>query len=103
LNREKELDRSIHSAAMKYRRASQNQRDTLKQELKDLVTQQFEVSQQRRELELKWHSEKKQQIIDRRVTELLSQRSSGQRGGDRRGPQPPDTGPPGLNGMPPRE
>ena len=88
---------------MKYRRASKIGAMRFKDELKNLVAEQFEVSQQRRELELKWRKENKQQIIDKRVSAMLSQKLSSQRSEDRRGPAQPGMAPPGFYGMPPRE
>jgi S-adenosylmethionine synthetase len=82
-----DLDRSTREAAKGYREAPKEQRAKLKEDLKKLVTVQFETHQQRRKLELTRfeeelkklrdatdHREKiKQQLIDKRVSDLLGE------------------------------
>ena len=89
LKEENDLDRSTHEMAAKYRQASKDQRDKLKDDLKKLVTQQFEARQKRRTLELNRFEEEikrlrdgmerrektRQQIIDKRVSELVGDES----------------------------
>ena len=82
---ENELDRRTRELADAYPAAPQDQQAKLKQDLTDLVTKHFETRQQRRALELKRFEEElkrlrdamdrrekdRQQLIDKRVTELL--------------------------------
>jgi hypothetical protein len=92
---ENDFNRRIRSAVMKYRKAAKDQRTTLKKEVRDLLDQQFDVSQQRREVELKWREKAKEKILDKKLTDILTQESNdrrGQRGGGPGGP------PPGGNG-----
>jgi hypothetical protein len=96
IKQESDLDRRIFTTAAKYRRASREQRERIKEELQKLVAQQFDVSQQRRESELKYRDKAKQQLIEKRVSSLLSQEN-----GDRRGPRRPDMGRPQGDDMPP--
>jgi hypothetical protein len=84
---ENDLDRRTHEAARDYRAAPQEQRAKLKGELTKLVTEQFQTRQQRRKLELTRFEEElkrlrdgmerreknSQQIIDKRVSELLGE------------------------------
>ena len=82
---ENDLDRRTRDAALAYRDAAQDQRAKFRENLKKLVTQQFEARQQRRNLELarsrqSWkrlreaatrREKDKQQIIEKRVSELV--------------------------------
>ena len=82
---EYELSRKTTELTMRYRHAPAEQREQLKKELTDLVNRHFEVRQQRRELQLKRleeelqrlresiqaRNEAREQIVNRRVAELL--------------------------------
>jgi aspartate ammonia-lyase len=84
---ENDLDRRTHELARDYRDASKEGRAKLKADVKKLVTQQFEARQQRRTLQLKRLEDElqrfrdgmerrekdRQQIIEKRVSELLSE------------------------------
>jgi hypothetical protein len=91
LKAENDLDRRSREAAQEYRDAAKGERTKLKEGLKKLVTEQFEVRQQRRKLELTRFEEElkrlrdaadrreknSQQIIDKRVSELLGEDPEG--------------------------
>jgi hypothetical protein len=82
-----ELDRQSRDLAERFRGASKDEQDDIKKKLSDVVTKQFEARQERRTLELKHledeikriresidkRNQGKQQIVDRRVSELLGQ------------------------------
>jgi hypothetical protein len=82
-----ELDRQSRDLAERFRAASKDEQDEIKKKLSDVVTKQFEARQERRSLELKHledeikriresidkRNQGKQQIVDRRVSELLGQ------------------------------
>jgi hypothetical protein len=82
-----ELDRKTRELVHDYRQASTSQRDEIKKEIQKQVDQQFQVRQQRRQLDLKRFEEELQrlrsaieqrnqarkQIVEKRVTELLGQ------------------------------
>jgi hypothetical protein len=82
-----DLDRRAHGLAKTYRDAPQDQRAKLKEDLKKLVTEQFETWQQRRKLEIARLEEElnrirtatesrvkdKPQMIDKRVNDLLGE------------------------------
>jgi hypothetical protein len=84
---ENDLDLRTRGAARAYRDAPKDQRAKLKEDLKKLVTQQFETRQQRRSLELtRFEAElkrlrdaadrrekDKQQLIEKRVSDLLGE------------------------------
>jgi hypothetical protein len=84
---ENDLDLRTRNAARAYRDASKGQRAKLKEDLKKLVTEQFETRQQRRNLELaRFEAElkrlreaanrrekDKQQLIEKRVSDLLGE------------------------------
>jgi hypothetical protein len=84
---ENDLDRRTHELARDYRDASQEGRAKIKQDVQKLVTQQFEARQQHRALQLKRLEDElkrfrdgmerrekdRQQIIEKRVSELLSE------------------------------
>ncbi len=99
MKKESDLDRRINAVAKKYRGASKAQQDKIKKEVQKLAAEQFEVSQQRRSLELKHRDKTKQQIIDQRVSQALNQTDGGREGGGRRGPRGP-MGPGGEDGPP---
>jgi hypothetical protein len=81
------LDGQSHELAEQFSQASKDQRDEIKKKLDEVVTKQFEARQERRTLELKRledeikrirdsidkRNQGKQQIVDRRVSELLGQ------------------------------
>jgi hypothetical protein len=81
------LDRQSHELADQFGHASKDQRDEIKKKIDEVVTKQFEARQERRTLELKRledeikrirdsidkRNQGKQQIVDRRVSELLGQ------------------------------
>jgi hypothetical protein len=85
LQADSNLDRQSQELAIQYRQAPKDQREAIKQKLETSVTEHFEARQQRRLLELKRleeelkrlrdsidkRKESQQQIIDRRVSELL--------------------------------
>jgi hypothetical protein len=87
-----ELMQRIHQTATKYRKASADQQEKIKQELTRLVAERFDVNQQVRTLDLKRRETDKLKIVDQQVSHLLS--------GDfgRRGPRP--SGQPGQPGRP---
>jgi hypothetical protein len=84
---ESDLDRRTQEVAEQYRQAAKGERDKIKQELKKLVTQQFENRQERRKLELNHLEEElkrlrdgmdrrekgRDQLIDKRVAELAGE------------------------------
>jgi hypothetical protein len=88
---EGDLDRQTHELAREYREASNEVRVKLKGDLKKLVNQQFDARQQRRALQLKRFEEElkrlrdgidrrekeREQIIDKRVAELLNEETEG--------------------------
>jgi hypothetical protein len=81
------LDRESHKLAEEFRHASKDKQDDIKKNLQEIVTKQFVGRQERRTLELKRledeikriresidkRNDGKQQIVDRRVSELLGQ------------------------------
>ena len=87
LRTEMDLERQTRDAVRDYREADSAKREEIKKQVEKLVTQQFEVRQQRRQLELKRfetelqsvrdaierRNKNRQQIIERRVAELLGQ------------------------------
>jgi len=93
VNAQNDLDRRTREAARECRDAPQEQRPKLKEELRKLVAQQFETHQQRRKLELTRFEEelkrlrdvtdsreqKKDQLIDKRVSDLLGEEAGGDR------------------------
>jgi hypothetical protein len=82
-----ELDRQSRNLAERFRAASKDEQDEIKKKLSEIVTAQFEARQERRTLELKHledeikriresidkRNHSKEQIVDRRVSELLGQ------------------------------
>ncbi|MCE5268566.1 MAG: hypothetical protein LLG00_11840 [Planctomycetaceae bacterium] len=103
--KEGDLERRIIATAKKYRAASKDQQEKIKDELRKLAAEQFDVGQQRRALELKHREKTKDQIIERRVLQAVSQTEAARRG--HRGPMGhggdegmPRMGPPGK-GLPP--
>ncbi len=82
-----ELDRQSRDLAERFRGASKDEQDGIKKKLSEIVTKQFESRQERRTLELKHledeikriresidkRNQGKEQIVDRRVSELLGQ------------------------------
>ncbi|MEN6449494.1 MAG: hypothetical protein ABFC96_03300 [Thermoguttaceae bacterium] len=95
IKKENDLDRRISAAAKKYRGASKDQQQKIKQEIRKLAAEQFEIGQHRRSLELKHREKAKQQIIEQRVSQAIRP-MDGRRGP--RGPMGPDGG---EEGMPP--
>jgi hypothetical protein len=87
LKQEMDLERQTRELAGDFRQAAPVKRDEIKKQVEKLVDQQFEVRQQRRQLELKRFEEELQrlrdaierrskarkQIVERRVAELLGQ------------------------------
>jgi len=87
LKQEMDLERQTRELAGDYRQAAPAKRDEIKKQVEKLVGQQFEVRQQRRQLELKRFEEELQrlrdaiesrskarkQIVEKRVAELLGQ------------------------------
>ena len=85
LQEDSELERRTRELGMQFRQAPPEQRERIKQEVHQMVSKQFEVRQQRRALELKRveaelqrlreaverRAKARQQLIDRRVSELL--------------------------------
>jgi hypothetical protein len=85
IQKDRQLERESHELSMQYRRASTQRRDSIKKEVEELASKQFDVRQQRRSLELKRLEEELQhvreavarrekarkELIDRRVSELL--------------------------------
>jgi hypothetical protein len=81
------LDRESRELAGHYRQASKDTQEEIKKKLKEVVAKQFEARQERRTLELKRLEDEikriresidkknsgKQQIVDRRVNELLGE------------------------------
>jgi hypothetical protein len=84
---ESELDRRTRALAVDYRAAPNDERAKRREELVKLVTEHFDTRQARRKLELKRFEEElnrlregverrekeRQQIIDKRVSELLGE------------------------------
>lgn len=82
-----ELDRQSRDLSERFRGASKDEQDEIKKKLSEVVTKQFEARQERRTLELKHledeikriresidkRNQGKEQIVDRRVSELLGQ------------------------------
>ena len=80
-----DLDRLTRELAMQYRQAPPDQRDRIKKDVEKAVTQQFEVRQQRRSLELQRltsefqrlhaaldaRAKAREQLIQKRVSDLL--------------------------------
>lgn len=109
--KERALARRITTIAKKYRSASTEQQAKLKEQIRKVVTEHFEVGQKRREVELKYREKTKQEIIEQRVSRATSQGHDGHGGppgmggrgedeGDDNGMRP--MGPP-PGGKPPRE
>ena len=87
LRQEMDLDRQTRDLAGDYRQTPRAKRDDIKKQVEKLVDQQFEVRQQRRQLELKRLEEELQslrdaierrnkarkEIVEKRVSELLGQ------------------------------
>jgi hypothetical protein len=87
LKQEDDLDRQTQELSMQYRRAPAAQRDGLKKQVEKVVGQQFEVRQERRQLELKRlegelqrlreaiekRTKSREQLVGKRVAELLGQ------------------------------
>ena len=87
LKQEDDLDRQTQELSMQYRRAPTAQRDGLKKQIEKVVGEQFEVRQQRRQLELKRledelqrlreaiekRTKSREQLVGKRVAELLGQ------------------------------
>jgi hypothetical protein len=87
VKQEMDLERQTRDLAGDYRQAAPAKRDEIKKQVEKLVGQQFEVRQQRRQLELKRFDEELQrlrdaierrskarkQIVEKRVAELLGQ------------------------------
>lgn len=85
LQEDNELDRRTRELGMQFRQAPPEQRERIERELHELVNKQFEVRQQRRMMELKRlegelqrvreqterRAKAREQIIQRRVSELL--------------------------------
>jgi hypothetical protein len=85
LQEDTELDRRTRELGMQFRQAPPEQRERIKQEVRQLVNKQFEIRQQRRSLELKRlegelqrlretterRAKAREQLIERRVSELL--------------------------------
>ena len=94
MKKESELGRRVFSVAMKVRRATKDEREEIRENLKQLITEQFDIGQQRRELELKYRSDNKDKIIEKQIARLLSRQD-----GDRRGPRRPDNDPPPGGGQ----
>ena len=81
------LDRESRELAGHYRQASKDTQEEIKKKLKEVIAKQFEARQERRTLELKRLEDEikriresidkknsgKQQIVDRRVNELLGE------------------------------
>lgn len=88
-NKDLELERQTFDLSQQYRRAPREQRETLKTQLQDLVQKHFEARQNRRQLQLKRleeelermrtamqrRTEMQGQIVERRVSELIGDRS----------------------------
>jgi hypothetical protein len=88
LTKEMQLERKSHELARRARSGSGDDQKSAREELKTIATSQFEVRQQRRELHLKRleeelkelrsslqkRAEKKSELIERRVSELLGQK-----------------------------
>jgi len=84
------LDRQSRMLAEEFRHAPKDKQDEVKKKLQEVVAKQFESRQERRTLELKRledeikkiresidkRNEGKQQIVDRRISELLGQDDS---------------------------
>jgi hypothetical protein len=82
-----DLDRQSRDLAERFRGASKDEQSEIKKKLSAIVTKQFEARQERRTLELKHledeikriresidkRNQSKEQIVDRRVSELLGQ------------------------------
>ena len=87
VRQEMDLERQSRELVDSYRKAPRDKRDDIKKQVEKLVDQQFEVRQQRRQLELKRLEEELQhlrdaiearnksrkQLVERRVTEILGQ------------------------------
>ena len=84
---EADLDRQTFEAVAQYHRASDDQRDKIKEQVTQLVNKQFDVRQQVRSLELKRLEEQlsglrkaidrrnkdRKEVVEKRVSELLGQ------------------------------
>jgi hypothetical protein len=80
-----ELDRQTHETVADYRKAPTDQRDKIKKQIQELASKQFDVRQERRNLDLKRldgelqrlreaierRNKARDQIIEKRVAELL--------------------------------
>ena len=87
LKQEMDLDRQTRDLVDQFRQTPRAKRDDIKKQVEKLVDQQFDVRQQRRQLELKRFEEEMQRlrdalerrnsarkrIVEKRVTELLGQ------------------------------
>jgi hypothetical protein len=87
MRKEADLDNQSASLAEKFRRASEGDRGDIQKKLEKVVSEQFDLRQERRQKELKKFEEQikklretiekrqkaKTEIIDRRVKELLGQ------------------------------
>jgi hypothetical protein len=85
VQRDRQLERETRELSAQYRRANSDRRAAIKKEVEELVNKQFDVRQQRRNLELKRLEEELQRVrqavsnrdkarkelVDRRVSELL--------------------------------
>jgi len=85
LQEDNELDRRTAELGMQFRQAPPEQRERIEKEVRELVNKQFEIRQQRRKIELKRleaeiqrlreaterRAQARDQIIQRRVSELL--------------------------------
>jgi hypothetical protein len=84
---DRELEFESHQLVQRYHRAPLDQRETMREELKQLIDKHFEVRQSRRELQLKRlqneleelrtaierRNEAREQIVGRRVADLLGE------------------------------
>ena len=87
IDAQRDLDQRTRAAAKEYRDAPKEQRAKLKEDLRKLVAVQFETHQQRRKLELTRfedelkrlrdatdsRDQKKDQLIDKRVSDLVGE------------------------------
>jgi hypothetical protein len=85
LREDQELERQTADVAMRWRRAPKGERESLQQELTELVEKHFQARQDRRRMQLKRLEEELQslreaiekrdaarkEVIDRRIAELL--------------------------------
>lgn len=85
LQKDNELDRLTRELGMQFRQAPPEERERIEREIRELVTKQFEIRQERRMIELKRleaeiqrlreaterRAKAREQIIQRRISELL--------------------------------